>query len=79
MQELEIPSRWVLFTYLALEVMKFLYDRFINQTEYIRILRDIAASQHATAVILKEIAGQFRVETKQIQIQKDLKAAKVKK
>lgn len=62
--EIEIPSRWVLFVYLALELLKFLYDRFINQQEYIRILRDIAASQHATAIILKEIAAQFMLEEK---------------
>lgn len=62
--DIEIPSRWVLFVYLTLELLKFLYDRFINQQEYIRILRDIAASQHATAIILKEIAQQFRLEEK---------------
>ena len=63
--DIEIPSRWVLFVYLALELLKFIYERFISQQEYLRILRDIAASQHATAIILKEIAAQFRIDMAQ--------------
>lgn len=54
--DVEIPTRWVLFVYLTLELLKFVYERFINQQEYLRILRDIAASQHATALILEKIA-----------------------
>lgn len=76
--DIEIPSRWVLFVYLTLELLKFLYDRFINQQEYIRILRDIAASQHATAIILKEIAAQFRIEDKAEQKPKSSFAGKLK-
>lgn len=75
--DLEIPSRWVLFVYLTLELLKFLYDRFINQQEYIRILRDIAASQHATAIILKEIAAQFRLDEKAEQKPKAMPVVKV--
>lgn len=62
--ELEIPARWVLFVYLTLEVLKFVYDRFISQQEYIRILRDIAASQHATAQILEKLAETLHIENK---------------
>lgn len=60
--DVEIPARWVLFVYLTLEILKFVYERFVSQQEYLRILRDIAASQHATALILEKIAQSLSIE-----------------
>ena len=71
--DVEIPTRWVLFVYLTLELLKFVYERFINQQEYLRILRDIAASQHATALILEKIAQGLNI-TKEIPSENDGKS-----
>lgn len=66
---IDIPPQWALYAYIVMEAVKFLYGKFVSQQEYMKILRDISVSQHATAQILKGIAE--RLEGKENRIWED--------